>query len=151
MKTKQLNKKLKGYSVYLGEDKEGIKYYLDKPSWECDWYWGFGYIQGYNKRRHQSHEHADNFLSEWFTKWNGSEPRLLNKTFNDKEGWEITELFQQFYHLKEQAGFWGRGKMNCGNTTIENWENKELVNKINKKMLPVIMNRIMEILTPIIN
>ena len=30
-----------GHKYYLlGADKEGIKYYLEEASWDCDWYWG---------------------------------------------------------------------------------------------------------------
>lgn len=142
--------------VYLlGKDKEGVKHWLEAPSWDCDWYWGFGYIETYRGNRKpeiasdiNSHRHADNFMSEYFTEWNGSEPFLTQKTFNEKEGWELSELFKQFYHLKEQAEFWGRGKMYVANTKVQSWKNEELANKINREMIPTITARILEILTP---
>lgn len=140
----------------LGKDARGTKYWLESPSWDCGWYWGFGYIETYqgnrepsNARDIDSHSHATNFLSEYFTSWNGSEPVLTKRTFTEQEGWELCELFQQFYHLKEQAEFYGRGKMNCGNTTIRSWEDKPLAEKINREMIPVVTARIMEILTPL--
>jgi len=145
---KTIEKSLKGSKPYLGKDEFGIKYYLEKPSWDCKWYWCFGYIQGYEGVSYQSREHADKFMSEWFTEWNGSKPRLIERTFDDKEGWELCELFKQFYHLKEQAGFWGRGNMHCANTTIQSWKNKKLAKEINEKMLPVVIDRIMGILSP---
>ena len=31
---------------YLGRDiKTKRKIWLQKPSWDCGWYWGFGYVQ----------------------------------------------------------------------------------------------------------
>ena len=141
--TKQING---GKNYLLGKDKEGIKHWLLAPSWDCDWYWGFGWIETYGKYR--SHSHADNFISEYFTEWNGSNPILKEQTFNEKEGWELTELFNQFYHLREQAEFWGRGKMHVADTEIKNWKDEKLANKINKEMIPVITKRITDILTP---
>jgi len=143
-----------GKDVYLlGKDDQGIKYWLEAPSWDCDWYWGFGYIETYQGNRRpsiasdvSSHSHADKFMSEYFTEWNGTSPILKQKTFTEKEGWELSELFSQFYHLREQAEFWGRGKMNTASTKIKSWENKELSKKINTEVIPIITARIIEIL-----
>ena len=54
MKTKELIKKEKdhafGKDVYLlGKDAEGVKYWLESPSWDCGWYWGFGYVETYQR------------------------------------------------------------------------------------------------------
>jgi hypothetical protein len=39
-----------GKDIYLiGKDKSGTNYWLESPSWDCDWYWGFGYIETYVK------------------------------------------------------------------------------------------------------
>lgn len=133
----------------LGKDKKGTKHWLLTPSWDCDWYWGFGWIETYSKSEElESHSHADNFMSEYFTKWNGNNPILKEQTFNKEEGWELSELFSQFYHLREQAEFWGRGKRYVADTEIKNWKDKKLADEINKKMIPVITKRITDILTP---
>lgn len=134
----------------LGKDAEGVEYWLEAASWDCGWYWGFGYIVSYNRRGNDidSHEHADNFLSEWFTEWNGSKPRLVERTFTEKEGWELTELLQQFYTLKETAEYFGRGKSNCANTEIPDYKKPELVKEINEVRMPAIFSRIYQLLTP---
>lgn len=139
----------------LGVDANGVKYWLEAPSWDCGHYWGFGYIETYtnnngpeNARDISSHQHATNFMAEYFIKWNGSKPLLTDKTFDEKEGWELSELFAQFYHLKEAANFWNNGKMNVAGTKIKNWTNKELAIKINQELIPVITARILEILSP---
>jgi len=142
--------------VYLlGEDEDGIYYWLESPRWDCEWYWGFGYIETYTKNKSpqasrdiSSHQHADNFMSEWFTEWNDSKPRLTQRTFTDKEGWELSELFEQFYFLSKAAANFGRGKCYVANTTIPLWQDKMLADKINKEIIPQVMQRIMDILTP---
>ena len=149
--TKAFGKKV----FLLGKAEDGTLYWLEEAKWDCGWYWGFGYIEAYTNNKNpnmardiESHEHADHFLSEWFTEWNGSKPRLVEKTFNDKEGWELTELLQQFYTLRQTAEYFGRGKENCANTSIPDYKKPELVKEINEVRMPQIFNRIYEILTP---
>ena len=37
-----------GKNIYLlGSDKDGVKYWLEEASWDCGWYWGFGYVETY--------------------------------------------------------------------------------------------------------
>ena len=33
----------------LGINQENEKVWLEKPSWDCDWYWGFGYVEIFNQ------------------------------------------------------------------------------------------------------
>jgi len=143
-----------GKDIYLlGEDAEGQKYWLEAPSWDCGWYWGFGYIETYTNNSDpsrakdiNSHQHADNFMAEYFTEWNGSKPVLKNRTFDEKEGWELSELFREFYFLRDSAQYWKDG--NChvsGDGLIP--KDQELADKINKVIIPSLTARILEILT----
>jgi len=139
----------------LGQDADGKNYWLESPRWDCNWYWGFGYIETYTNNNNpsaardiESHSHASKFMSEYFTEWNGSKPILKYRTFTDQEGWELSELFAQFYHLQKQAEFWKRGKMNTANTKVQSWTDEKLAEKINQEMIPAITVRILEILTP---
>jgi len=69
---KKTKKHAFGKDVYLlGKDKHGIYYWLESPKWDCGWYWGFGYIETYTNNKQpqlakdiNSHEHANNFMSE---------------------------------------------------------------------------------------
>ena len=87
-------------------------------------------------------------MSKWFIEWNGSKPILCKTTFSEKEGWELSELFQQFYFLKSAAENFKHGKCHCAETTIEKWAKPELATEINEIILPRVMNRILQILTP---
>ncbi|MCP4255004.1 MAG: hypothetical protein GY775_16680 [Candidatus Scalindua sp.] len=147
-------RKLHAFSkdVYLlGEDIDGIKYWLEAPSWDCKWYWGFGFIvtYTYNNRPDlakdiNSHQHADNFLS----KWTGEGCLLFKKAFTCTEGWELSELFKQFYFLKEAAEMFGRGKAFVSSTKIEAWKDANKVKEINEILIPRVTSRIIQILTP---
>ena len=79
--------------VKLGKiDNETI--FIEKHKWDCDWYWGFGYIG--NK---SSHFHIDSLISS---------ETDVNKVFEDtkisqSEWWIIRDLFIQAYALKKAA------------------------------------------------
>lgn len=145
-----------GKDVYLlGADSEGTYYWLESPTWDCDWYWGFGYIETYENNKHpgasrdiSSHQHATDFMKTWFKEWNGSKPILAEKTFTEDEGWELSELFEQFYFLRQAAENFGRGKCHCAETSAPKWKKPGLVREINEKRIPAVTRRIIEILTP---
>lgn len=158
-----------GKDVYLlGMDEQGIKYWLEAPKWDCNWYWGFGYVETYSHNRKpskaldiDSHSHISGFLGtqEEYNFDKGcfckgeyihnliDNKRFVSTTFNEKESWELSELFTQFYFLKQAAENLGRGKCNIANTTIEKWEDKALAKNINENIIPKVTARILEILS----
>ena len=137
----------------LGEDKYGIKYWLEAPSWDCDHYWGFGYIETYSynnnpstSRDINSHEHAGNFM-DWCIEWNGKVPKLSNTTFTQKEAWELCELFKRFQLFKDLAGYYTRG--GCHIAEVSNdYITKDLdkAKEINQGVLKDTMDRIIKII-----
>lgn len=159
-----------GKNIYLlGTDENGIKYWLEEPKWDCGWYWGFGYVETYTNNKKPelskdicSHSHISGFLGyqeeysfqkQCFVKGEYIHNLIDSKTFasttfNDKESWELSELFNQFYFMQKAAENFGRGKCHTANTIAPNWTNKELSKEINERHIPAITKRILEILTP---
>ena len=162
-----------GKDIYLlGEDKEGIKYWLEAPKWDCGWYWGFGYVETYTNNNNpssskdiSSHQHISGFLGEQ-EKYNyekgcfvkddfGFVSNLIDSktfvktTFNESESWKLTELFKQFYLLRDMADFTHREIPGCHVTTSPvNHGNLKAWNKeINEIMIPKITKEIIKILT----
>lgn len=136
----------------LGVDADGVKYWLEAPSWNCGWYWGFGYIKTYVRnfapskaRDIDSHQHADNFYPEWTL---GKESRLTATTFTEAEAWKLAKLFKQFYTLKASAEMFGRGGCHITTTTDGVAEDKALAKRINEIEIPKVTAAILAILTP---
>jgi hypothetical protein len=56
-------------NVYLiGVTDDNVYIWLEEPSWDCGWYWGFGYLETYTNNRYphlskdiNSHSHFTNF------------------------------------------------------------------------------------------
>ena len=151
--------------VYLlGKDLDGTMYWLEAPSWDCDWYWGFGYVETYtyNSRPDKSHDilshrHIDStFMGEIGENgeyvYNIFNAPLLKggTTFTEKEGWELSELFEQYYTLKEASDMFHIGGSHISSTAVkhDSEECKRMYDYINKTMMPAIFKRIEEILTP---
>lgn len=154
MLAKTKSKAFGKYVYLLGADEDGVYYWLESPTWDCGWYWGFGYIETYTNNQYphlasdiSSHQHADNFLGEYFTEFNGSKPRLKKRTFTDKEGWELSELFETFYTLRKAAELFGRGKSNVADTSVR-INMKRAAKRINTIEIPKVTNRILQILSP---
>jgi hypothetical protein len=161
-----------GIDIYLlGIDEQNKKLWLEAPKWNCGWYWEFGYVETYtnNKNPHlskdiQSHSHISGFLGEQekydfekkaFVKGDFvhnliNYPKLNRATFTEDESWQLTELFKQFYLLKEMAEFCYKDLPGCNDTTspVNHGDLSDWYDKINKVMIPAITAKIIEILTP---
>lgn len=72
---------------------------------------------------------------------------LHDTTFTDDEGWELSELFKQFYLFKEMAALYHTGGAHVSSTK-RSWKNKRSEDKLNNRMIPEVTKRILEILTP---
>lgn len=148
-------------SIYFGEVKEtGEKVYLSAPSWDCNWYWGFGYLGNKN-----CHYHLSSYQSKFHTLTlnDGSlktitECRNINMydalltdydlPFKIKDSlWKFCELATTVYFLKETAEILGRGGSHytvneCKDVII----NPEEVIRINEVVLPSLFNAIHKLL-----
>lgn len=74
----------------------GEKIWLEKHSWNCDWYWGFGYIGNRNL-----HFHINSLIKEPAPCEASS---LFSETkISDDTWWIARDLFIQAYALKNAA------------------------------------------------
>ena len=146
-----------GHKYYLlGTDKEGIKYYLEEASWNCDWYWGGGYVKTFSNNRNpvcsrdiDSHHHF-NYMFLTYNK-NGFDmfKDFFKETpFTDNEIWKICELMKSFYIAREYSDMIYRGGANyTQNPAKETIMNEVEYNRINKVVIPSIMDELYKILS----
>lgn len=129
--------------VTLGIRKsDGRIIFISKPSWDCGWYWGFGYLGN----RHE-HYHLSGFA-------NGRNINMYDALKADyslspkieKNLWEFCELFTTAYALKQTAEVLGRGGSHyTTNPLADLIINKREVKRINEKLLPAIFNKLNEL------
>jgi hypothetical protein len=147
-------------AVYLlGKGPDGARYWLEEASWDCNWYWGLGYVNTFRGqpslcRDIKSHQH---FKGLWLaahqgkflhclTEWDG-----FQSTLTAKEEWQLAELMATAYTLKETAEVFGRGGSNYSpaDPAIASLvKNPEWVGQINEVMIPAIMAQVYALLTP---
>lgn len=135
---------------------DGQNIYLSAPSWDCGWYWGFGYLGN-----SQCHYHVDGLKTrEWYDtekKCFRSERRSLYDGFREhfgsslkitsKDLWTLCELFTTFYVLRETAEVLGRGGAHQStNPLAELIKNPAEVERINGTILPAVFDEIYKIL-----
>lgn len=142
--------------VLLGKN-DGQNIYLSPPSWDCNWYWGFGYlgnkdchyhidglkkIETYNlEAKAWTHERVN--LYDGFKRHFG-ESFLVKR---DKDIWVLAELFETFYTLRETAEVLGRGGSHMtSNPCKDIIINSDEVKRINEIVLPAIFEEIYKIL-----
>ena len=146
-KLKKMVKIINGEKMYfLGEDGYGVKYYVIEPKWDCNWYWGFGYIHTSDNQ----HLHLSNMIDELFGLTSFRKDKNSLKTpFTMDEKWTLFELFQTAYQLKRSAGIYLRGGSNIAHNPLRDIiKNKDEYLRINKIVLPAIFDEIRKILEP---
>ena len=163
--------------VFFGDRKaDNVRIYLSKPSFDCGWYWGFGYL-GNSREHYHLHEYAekdhhlkledgsfklltearnmsmyDALLEDY--KLNpdilGPIDRLTSWKFNMYPRlYTFCELALTAYALKEAAEVLGRGGSHMTkNPCAVIIKNPEEVKRINEIVLPTIFNQIAELIEP---
>lgn len=148
-----------GHNYYLlGTYKDGKKYYIQEPTWDCDWYWGGIYINSFtnNNQPERSkdidlHTHFDYMFFKYKgkTSWEILEQDFTDLVLDHDEIWKVLELCKSFYILKEAAGFYHCGGANFTGSMVNELELKsnEMYKTIVKVQIPTILNKLKEILT----
>lgn len=142
--------------IKLGE-VDGKSIYLSAPSWDCDWYWGFGYLG--NKYCHyhvkgltkiETYDFERGVSKYEFTDLHNGLKKHFGDTFivtSDNDIWTLAELFESFYSLKEYAELCHKGCAGLStNPCAELLKNTFEETRINTIVLPQIFEAIYKIL-----
>ena len=151
MKKKKCKKFGCGY--LLGQDKDGINYFLKEASWDCGWYWGGGYVQSYTNNRNpekskdiRTHNHFDSMFLEG-NALDNFKSFFKVTPFSDEEIYQIIELMKSFYIARRYSDMlYSGGAHYTANPVRETIVNVDEYNRINNVVIPAIMNKLYEIL-----
>jgi hypothetical protein len=139
----------------LGTDNEGVKYWLEAPSWDCGWYWGFGYVETYTDNTNpekakdiSSHRHIDTFFkrANKISLWN---TELSKHAYTGSEAAQLNELFTSFYQLQKAAGSLHDNDYNCN--SIDELKKIQPIDENHGKWLDLVTNQIPGIMDEIID
>lgn len=144
----------------LGKDADGTKYFLLQPSWDCEWYWGFGYVRTYTNNANpqrskymKSHQHFDGLFFN-----NSGEDclRLYQRFFappyvlSRNDTWKLLELMKSAYIAQKYAEmlFVG-GAYLTTNPVADIIKCKEEWERINQEIIPALMGQVAQLLSPV--
>ena len=146
--------------VYLlGVDNGGQHIFMESPTFDCSWYWGFGYIEEYtnNENPHKSHDITSHSHFKGGLVGNIDKEYIhhinKNKTFKstvltDSESWLLSELMESARILSESAALFHTGGAHVTTNTIKTLKNIENWYNINYRLLPEIFSEIDKLLSP---
>lgn len=109
--------------------------WLEAPSWDCDWYWGFGYLEVYTNQSQPKLSIDISMHTHWDIQIKNDLTNFAKTCFTEEEGKELCYLFTQFYTIRKEADAAHR-------TDTDKWDN------LNKIQIPAITAKILAILTP---
>lgn len=135
----------------LGKNQDGQKVWLEEASWDCEWYWGFGYIETYNQRYSDIEEHTH--FDSLFLKNNifdSFKEYFTETVLTDNEIWKLLELMKETYIIREYSDLLHRngGNISKGSDKLEKQKEKNLIEykRINEEILPEIFKEVYKIL-----
>jgi len=97
--------------IYLGRTRGGFApgegVYLEKHTWDCDWYWGFGYVGNKNCHFHMDSmiEAPNNHVQDWHDITHHFEKTWITQD----QWWILRDLFLSAYALKRAAEVYRHG------------------------------------------
>lgn len=143
-------KKIEVFGVHylLGIDSIGIKHYVKAPSWDCGWYWGFGYIRTFTNNRAPEMSRDIDSHYHWESFKDYPQPNHLIETpFTQNEWWKLRELAKTIYTLRETAEVLGRGGSHITTNPLrELLIDETMVKHINEELIPKLWEEMRKIL-----
>ena len=155
MEKKIINKFGKHY--LLGINKDGEYVWLEKESWDCGWYWGFGYLHTFTNNRQperskdlSSHFHFDTtFLKGPDCCFEMFKNYFKETVLTKEEIWELCDYMKTFYSLKEVAELFKHGySRQTERAKVEKIQSETQYDLVNKVWLPEVFKRVETLLTP---
>lgn len=146
-----------GVHYLLGITKEGQYLWLEKESWDCNWYWGFGYLHTFTNNTNPErakdismHTHFDcmflkgpDCCKDMFINY------FKETVLTDNEIWTLCDLMMTYYTLKKSAELFRHGYSYCTEKAkIDKLKSPMTEDLINKVLLPEVFKKIEQLLTP---
>lgn len=133
--------------VLFGHKLDGEVIYLDLPTWDCNWYWGFGYLGN-----RQCHYHLKTYKEEggfgehrnisMFEALRG-DYKLCPALADDNNLWKFCELVKTVYALLEVAEVFHRGGSHYSSNPCKDLlKSPEQYKHINEVLLPALFKEI---------
>lgn len=129
--------------IYLGVNRDGEPISIEKHSWDCNWYWGFGYIG--NKNMHYHIDSMINHPKVYCPNWNDVHYQFESTWLNQNQWWILRDLFISAYALKKAAEVYKHGGHQTSKANLYRVINPSMSDCINND-LKIILDNIWNLL-----
>lgn len=109
----------------LGKNEQGEQMFLQRATFDCDWYWGVGYVNTFTNNKNpeisrdiSSHQHFSYLFGRNSNFKDGFNSIIKESPLTDKELWELCELMKIAYVAKEAMEMAYRGGANYTSSTV---------------------------------
>ena len=146
---------------YLGTAADGTNYFYEKATFDCDWYWGIGYVESFSNNNYpwrsrdiDCHTHFDYMMDQrrntcgGHMNWFDGFKNIFHETLlTDSEIWRVCEIMKSLYTARAYSDMIYRGGSNyTGNPAREVIKNPAEYERINKVVIPALSEKLYSIL-----
>ena len=148
-------RKVNGKWQFLLGTREGESYWLEQASFDCDWYWGLGYVESYkgygqSDRSWRGHQHFNGlFLNGIECGFDLFNDFFEETPFTDKELWKILELMKAAYTARRYSDMLHSGNAGMTENPIKDViKGMDEYKRINNIVIPSLMNEVYKLMLP---
>ena len=146
---------------YLGTAADGTNYFYQKAKFDCDWYWGIGYVESFTNNSYpwrardiDCHTHFDYMMDQQthpggtHANWFYGFKNIFHETLlTDSEIWKVCEIMRSLYTARNYSDMLYRGgSYYTSNPVAETIKNTAEYGRINKVVIPALLENLYKIL-----
>jgi len=124
--------------IYLGKIEGTGPIYLSEHSWDCDWYWGFGYLG--NKDCHFHIYSLIDHPGHYDPEWHQVDKHFDETWLTQDQWWILRDLFIQAYAIRKCADSMLYGGHQTNKAEIHGIRSKSLNNELNGHLETLLKN-----------
>ena len=150
MKKQVIEKFGKKYYLLGTRKEDDKKVWLEQASFDCDWYWGIGYIEIFNHNYTDIDEHT-HFNTLFLNSYDTFKDYFKEITIENNEIWQLLEFMTTIYQLRNFSDtIYLKGSHITNNNTEELLFNEDIYKKmydnINNEDIPKLLEQVYKML-----
>ena len=146
-------RKVNGKYQFLLGKKDGEKYWLERATFDCEWYWGIGYVESYlgngsADRSCTGYTHFDCLFFNGPRDCKSMFDSFFDETpFTSDEIWEILELMKSAYTCRKYSDMLHTGGSHItSKVKVDLIKNDAEYGRLNNAVIPSILNEVYKIM-----
>lgn len=150
MKKQVIEKFGKKYYLLGTRKEDNKKVWLEQGTFNCDWYWGIGYVEVFNHNYTDIDEHR-HFNTLFLNSYDTFKDYFKEITIENNEIWQLLEFMTTIYQLRNFSDtIYLKGSHITNNNTEELLFNEDIYKKmydnINNEDIPKLLEQVYKML-----